>query len=321
VSLVPPPDVLVGVDIGATKIAAGVGASDGRILERLVVPTPREDPERLVDAVAGLVSRLRRGRPGLAAVGVGTCGRVDPVSRVVSSSIALGWPRPVPLGAMLAAHTGGPVLVDNDVNAGALGEQAWGAGRGVDDFIYLGVGTGVGAGIVIGGRLHRGATGAAGEVGHMVIDLDGPPCPCGNRGCLEVLAGGKALGLAASADIAPGSALAEVAHTRGAVTARDVLEAASRGDAHAGRLVRRTGEYLAVAIVNLVNVFDPQRVILGGGLTQTGDLLVVAVRAALGRWTACFADGRKALVPAALGGDAALAGAVAVARQGLDARP
>jgi glucokinase len=139
-----------------------------------------------------------------------------------------------------------------------------------------------------------------------------------------MLASGKAVGVAASAAVTAGSAspaLAGIARTRGAVTARDVFEAAGRGDAYAQRLVHRTGEYLAVAVVNLVNIFDPQLVILGGGLTHTGDLLVTAVHDALGRWTACFTDGRKALARAALGQDAALAGAVAVARQGLDARP
>ena len=324
VSLVSAPDVVIGVDIGATKIAAGVAGPDGRILRRLLLPTPRENPELLVDAIVALVAELRRDGPGVVAVGVGTCGRVDLVHRTVISSIALGWSHPVALAAMLTARTGGPVFVDNDVNAGALGEQAWGAGRGIADFIYLGVGTGVGAGIGIGGRLHRGASGAAGEVGHMVIDLDGPACPCGSRGCLEVLAGGKALGAAACADVRAGTAsqaLAELARVQGAISARDVFVAAERGDPYAARLVRRTGEYLAVAIVNLVNVFDPQRIILGGGLTQTGNLLVASIREALDRRPACFAGGDTLLAPAALGEDAALAGAVAVARQGLETWP
>jgi glucokinase len=320
VSLLPARGLIVGVDIGATKIAAGLGTPHGRIQARLVISTPREDPDRLVTAVADLVAELARGQPRVTAVGLGTCGRVDPVDQSVMSSIALGWSRPVALRALLEARTGLPVFIDNDVNAGALGEHAWGAGHGVDDLIYLGVGTGIGAGIVLGGRLYRGATGAAGEIGHMVIDLDGPPCPCGNRGCLEVLAGGKALGAFASTDVPGDSALAAIALGQGAVSARDVFEAARAGDAHAQRLVRRTAEYLAVAIVNVVNVFDPQRVILGGGLAQTGDLLVTAVREALGHWTGCFVDGRKALVSTALGQDAALVGAVAVARHGLEAR-
>jgi glucokinase len=255
---------------------------------------------------------------------VGTCGRVDPGSGEVTSSIALGWRHPVPLRALLAARTGGTVFVDNDVNAGAVGERLWGAGHDLADFVYLSVGTGVGAGIVIGGRLYRGATGAAGEVGHLVIDLDGPACPCGNRGCLEVLAGGKAVGAAATADVAAGAAstaLAAVAARGEAITARDVFAAASDGDPYAQRLVHRTGEYLAVAVANLVNLFDPQRVILGGGLTRTGDLLLAAIRDGLGRWAACLADGRKALVPAALGEDTGVAGAIGVALQGLGARP
>jgi glucokinase len=320
VSLTSPADLLLGIDIGATKIAAGIAAGDGRIRDRLVVPTPRHDPDRLVEEVAALVERLRRGAAGPAAIGVGACGRVKTASGEVNTSLALGWRHPVALRARLAARTGCPVFLDNDVNAGALGEHRWGAARDLADVVYVSVGTGIGAGILIGGRLYRGAGGAAGEVGHMVVDADGPPCPCGNRGCLEVLASGQAVGATASAAIAGGAAspaLEALARDGTAITARDVFAAASGGDAYARGLVQRTGEWLAVAVVNLVNLFDPQRVVLGGGLTHTGDLLVAAVRDALGRRAGWLATDPKVLVPAALGPDTGVAGAAAVALDAL----
>jgi glucokinase len=316
----PRDELLLGIDIGATKIAAGLGRADGTILHRRVIATTRLDPDRLLDDVSALVAELRRTRPGEpVTIGVGICGLVQPGTGNVARSIALGWPRPVPLGDVLAARTGCRVVVDNDVNAGAVGEQTSGAGAGVDDFVYVSVGTGVGAGIVIGGRLHRGASGAAGEVGHMVIDLRGPTCPCGNRGCLEVLASGKAVGQTATADVAAGAqspALSMIAAGGEPITARDVFAAAADGDAYALDVVRHTGEFLAIAVANLVNLFDPGRVVLGGGLTHTGHLLLDAVRLGLERWTACVGDATKIVVPAKLGADTGLAGAMAVALRG-----
>lgn len=316
-----PPGLLLGIDIGATKIAAGLGTADGEIQDRRIAPTVREDPARLVEDIAGLVAALRASRDEVPrAIGVGCCGRVSPGPGRVESSLALGWPRAVALARLVAERTGVPVFVDNDVNAGALGELAWGAGRGCAHLVYVSVGTGIGAGIVAGGRLHGGATGSAGEVGHMVIDLHGPPCPCGNRGCLEALASGKAIGLAVTAELRAGpvaSELAALAARAGAVTARDVFAAAAAGDAYARRVVARTGDYLAVAVANLVNLFDPERVIIGGGLTHTKDLLLDAVRAALSRWTAGPADGTWTVAPAGLGADAGMAGAMAVALRGL----
>jgi glucokinase len=313
--------LVIGLDVGATKVAAGLGRADGTILERRVIATRRLDPDRLLDDLGELVADLHRSGPDAPVnIGIGICGLVEPETGRVARSIALGWSEPFALRDALTRRTGCRVLVDNDVNAGALGEQRWGAGVGVDDFVYLSVGTGIGAGIVLGGRLQGGASGAAGEVGHMVIDLRGRPCRCGNRGCLEALASGQAVGEIVTAELASGvaasSSLATIAASGRAITARDVFSAAAAGEPYACDVVRRTGEYLAVAVVNLVNLLDPRRVVVGGGLTHTGHLLVDAIREALGRWTACGGDAAKIVLPAALGEDTGLRGAMAVALQG-----
>jgi glucokinase len=161
--------LIIGLDVGATKIAAALGDRAGTILERRVIPTARVDSDRLLDDLGDVVAELRPNRPETpVTIGVGICGLVNSQTGEVSRSIALGWPGPVALRDRLAARTGCRVFVDNDVNAGALGEQRWGAGAGFEHFVYVSVGTGIGAGIVIGGRLHPGASGAAGEIGHTV---------------------------------------------------------------------------------------------------------------------------------------------------------
>jgi glucokinase len=315
---------LIGLDVGATKIAAGLGRPDGTVLARSTTETIRRDPEGLAEQVAGLVEALRRGAPVGAplTVGVGICGHVDVRSGEVRSPIALGWPDPFALGARLKALTGLNATVDNDVNAAALGEMLWGSARDLSDFIYISIGTGIGAGIVANGKLIRGAHNAAGEVGHMVVDSRGAVCSCGNRGCLEALAGGR--GFAAWVrtvldDTADGITSSLNAQLRRGelITARDVFEAAEAGDNFSRRAVSQAAEYLAIAVVNLVNLLDPERIIFGGGLTRTPSLLYAGVAEALASWRALLVDARNTLCLSPLGQDAGIVGAMAAALQGV----
>jgi len=306
----------IGIDIGGTKIAAGVVATGGEIIDRTLVPTPPvEDQEPTVAAIREVIDTLRTRHPTAEAIGVGAAGLVEwPGGRII-------WAphnayRQLPLRRLLYEGTGLPTVVDNDANTAAWAEACFGAGVGVGHVVLLTVGTGIGGGLVLGGQLYRGATGLGAEVGHMTVDPDGDPCACGNLGCLEAMASGTALGRAgrraAAAD--PGGRLAQLAGAPDAVTGEVVFQAAQEGDPTARELFEQLGFWLGVGIASLVSLFDPELVVIGGGLVATGDLLLEPARAAMERYT--FARPHRELppvVPALLGHEAGLVGAAALA--------
>jgi glucokinase len=315
---------LIGIDVGATKIAAGMGLLNGKILLQKVTPTIREKPEVLADQVAKTIQDLNESADsqGLRKpkIGIGICGGVDYPSGVVRSPIALGWAQPVPLREMLIARTGLGVNIDNDVNAGAIGEMLWGSARGAMNFVYISVGTGIGAGIVIAGNLYRGTHQTAGEIGHVTVDINGRPCACGNRGCLEAMAGGKALAEIVREELStspPRSSLPleKKMHSGQTITARDLFQAAEEGDPYSRKVISRVGNYLAAAVAGLTNLLDLEKIILGGGLTQTGDLLFAAVQEALLKWKGCLVNTDGVLYPAKLGSNTGVAGAMGIAVQ------
>jgi glucokinase len=304
----------IGIDIGGTKIAAGVVTADGQIVERALVPTPMDDEPATVSAMLEVIEELRTRRPGVEAIGVGAAGLVEwPNGRV-------RWAphnayRQLSLRRLLYEATGLPTVVDNDANAAAWAEVRFGAGVGCDHMVLLTVGTGIGGGLVLAGQIYRGAWGLGAEVGHMIVDPDGDPCACGSIGCLEAMASGSALGRtgrrAASAD--PGGRLAQIAGAPEKVTGEVVFQAASEGDRVACELFERLGFWLGVGVASLVNLFDPQLVVIGGGLVATGDLLLVPTRASLERY-AFGAEHRELppVVPAQLGSEAGLVGAASL---------
>jgi glucokinase len=306
----------IGLDVGGTKIAGGVVAADGRILDRALLPTPPADDEAAtVAAMRRVVDELRSRNPGVEAIGVGAAGLVEwPAGRIA-------WAphnayRSLPLRRLLAESTGLPTVVDNDAKAAAWAEARFGAGAGSSDLALLTVGTGIGGGFVLGGEPYRGSTGVGAEVGHMVVDPLGRPCACGNIGCLEAMASGSALGAlgreAALAD--PSGVLARLAGGPDRVTGVTVHEAARRGDPTAAALFARIGFWLGVGVGSLVTILDPSVVVIGGGLVATGDLLLGPTRASYERYV--FARAHRNLppvVPAQLGPDAGMVGAAALA--------
>jgi glucokinase len=308
----------VGVDVGATKTAVGIGTHEGRLLAKRVVPTVLGDPAAQADLVAATIAGLQwevppPDRP--AAIGIGICGGVER-DGMVHGPIALGWPDPVDFAALVEARTGVRATIDNDVTAGAIAEHRWGAGRGIDDFMYLAIGTGIGAGLVLNGRLYRGARNLAGEIGHLSVDVDGLPCACGNRGCIEASCGGKPASDHLSARLAGPDAgaspgLQHVLRTHGMVTTRDLFAHAAVGDAFAQREVERMALHLAAAIVNVINLLDLERVVVGGGQVQNR-VLLPAIQRALEGWRPYLARGRDLVAPAGLGEDAGLIGALGV---------
>lgn len=307
----------IGVDVGGTKIAVLRVAAEGGVVARATRRTPAEDEDATLAALDEAVEEVRV--DAVVAIGVGAAGLVDVARGTLLSSPNLSW-RDVPLRERLRSSFGLPVTVDNDATAGAWGEYRLGASRSVPHSLFVGVGTGIGGGIVQDGRLVRGASGFAGEIGHVIVEPDGPPCGCGNRGCWEQVASGHAIARAGRAAIAarPDSAIAALAGgDPGAVTGAMVTEAALAGDETAVAILQEVGRRLGEGVAGLVNVLDPSIVVMGGGAAMAGELLLGPLRAAY-RATVEGVDVRPEvpIVPASLGNDA---GAVGAALLALDA--
>ena len=305
----------IGIDIGGTKIAAGVVTADGHIVERALAPTPIGDEPATVSAMLAAVEDLRTRHPGVEAIGIGAAGLVDWPSGRVRWAPHNAY-RQLPLRRLLYEATGLPTVVDNDANAAAWAEARFGAGVGSQHMVLLTVGTGIGGGLVLGGQVYRGSAGLGAEVGHMIVDPYGHPCACGNIGCLETVASGDALGRtgreAARAD--PDGRMAQLAGSPDRVTGEVVFRAAREGDPAATELFERLGFWLGVGIASVVSLFDPELVVIGGGLVATGDLLLTPARASVERYT--FGVGHRELppvVPARLGSEAGMVGAASLA--------
>jgi len=269
----------VGVDVGGTKCLA-VALEAGRIIDERRVPTPVGEPA-VLEAVAGVVAEVA-GTTELRGVGIGMPGFVD---RAGVLRFAPNLPGVVdfPIREELEARLGIPVVADNDATCAAWGERQLGAAQGYNDVILVTLGTGIGGGIVAGGSLLRGANGFGGEIGHMVINTDGPPCPCGQRGCWERYASGSGLAGIAQRAAAEGRAPRVLARAGGEpamVRGEHVTVAAAEGDRGAQDVLTELGWWVAQGLANLANVFDPEAFVLGGGLVEAGDLLLNPVRAA-----------------------------------------
>ena len=253
-------------------------------------------------------------RQGIVGIGVGCGGPLDPDTGVVYSPPNLpGWDS-VPVTAVLGGALDLPAWLENDANAAALAEYTYGAGRGADPLVYLTISTGIGAGIVIGGALYRGATGNAGELGHLIVCAGGRPCGCGGRGCVEAYCSGSSIAARAHAALEQPDGASSALSALGALPrAEDVVALARAGDLLARALWDETVELLAAGLVNAIHAFEPRRVVLGGGVTRAGDDLLVPLRQrvyALGMQR--LVDGVE-IVKAACGDQVGLLGAAAVA--------
>lgn len=307
----------IGIDVGGTKIAAGVVDEDGRVLARSRRATPTTDPSAVLDAIAGLVEEFRD-RFAVRAVGVGAAGYVDVTGSTVVFSPHLAW-RNEPLRDAVVRRTGLPVLVDNDANAAGWAEWRFGAAQNLPDVVLVNLGTGIGGAMVLDGRLYRGHSGMAGEFGHQRVVDDGRPCECGNRGCWEQYASGRVLERRAQAAVAEGSAigraLAEAAggpeHVDGAVVGR----LSADGDEEARAWVADVGRWLGIGLANLAAALDPAIFVIGGGVSQTGELLLRPARLAFAEHlTGRGYRSEARIVAAHLGNDAGLVGAADLAR-------
>lgn len=309
--------LVVGVDLGGTQIRAVLADAHGKFLRRMRTETLAAEGKEAV--LARIVTAIREVADGvecrIAGVGIGAPGPIDSRNGLVSTPPNLpGW-RDVPLGHIVTSATGFPTFLANDANAAALGEFTYGSGKHINHLVYITVSTGVGGGIVVGGKVLEGAYGAGGEVGHMVIEAGGPRCPCGGRGHLEALIAGPALARQAAKALEDGrrSAIKCIAPRYGpAITARSVTEAAMQGDELARELLTTAGRRLGYAIANLVHVFNPEMVAIGGGVSNAGELLLRPARnVADEELMPVFKEGLE-IVPVSLGADAGLYGAAAL---------
>jgi glucokinase len=313
--------VVLALDIGGTKLAAGLVDRGGTILARGEVPTRvSEGPQAVIGRLVGLGNQLLASRNATPPAVLGVCspGPLDRAAGVVLSPPNMpGWDR-VPLVSRLQDAFGLPVVLDNDANAAALAEFRYGAGQDARSMVYFTVSTGIGGGIVLDGKLRHGVGDAAGELGHMTVLPDGPRCPCGNRGCLETLASGTAIARAArerlSAEPGP-SGLREAPD----VTAADVARLAAAGDPLAREVWERAVRFLAQGVATVVTILAPDRVVLGGGVTEAGELLFAPLREEVRRRVGLVPVHRIPIVRAALRRDVGILGAAALCLEELTA--
>ncbi len=311
-----------GVDLGGTKILVLVADTRGSVLGTARVPTmATQGPEsvigRIVDAVHAAAAGAQVATSELLGAGVSAPGPIDTSEGVITDPPNLpGWHN-VPLARILRERLGIPVVLENDANCGAVGEHMFGAGRGYRHMLFVTISTGIGGGIIINNELYEGASGAAGEVGHIGVSVDGPTCGAGHVGCLEAFASGTAIAARARAMIAAGGLprTARIAEHDPPLSAKTVQMAAEQGEAEASAIIASAGRYLGIGLASLINVFNPQAIVLGGGLTNMGDaILGPAVETARTRsFAQSFVDVR--IVEGELGERVAALGAIAVARK------
>jgi len=312
---------VIGIDVGQTHLAVARCDLEAVVLDRRRVPLDlsAEGPKQVLDKAAALVAELCRkagvGSGQLLGIGVGVPGPVDFAQGVpVSPPVMPGWDR-YPVTTRLGKRFGCPVFLDNDVNVMALGERDRGVAQGTDSFVFVKIGTGIGAGLVIHGEIYRGAKGAAGDVGHIALDDSDVPCPCGNRGCLEVVAGGAALqAKARAAARGPGAArrsrfLAERAAQRKPIDAAAVGLGAAAGDETCVRLLMESGRAVGSVLAKLVNFFNPSLIVVGGGVAGMGERYVASLREAIYQRSTPLATADLAVKRTALGDDCGVVGA------------
>ena len=304
----------VSVDIGATSVDVALTNGVLEILAHVSEPLDvRQGPHVVLERALDLVGKLRAGDAKLEihGAGVGVPGPVSFSDGVpVAPPIMPGWDR-FPVRELLSQALGCPVLVDNDVNIMAVGEKHAGVARSADDFLFVKIGTGIGAGVVVDGGVYRGVDGSAGDIGHIGVDEAGPQCSCGNTGCLEAYFGGAALARDAAVAARAGTSelLAERLHQTGQLTALDVGAAAAAGDPAAIRLIRDGGQRVGRVLAGLVSFFNPGLVVIGGGVAGLGHTLLAEIRAVVYRRSLPLATGNLPIVLSELGNEAGVIGA------------
>jgi glucokinase len=306
-------DYYIGIDLGGTNIKAGLVNTKGEVIDEREIRTEAEKgPDHVLDRIGRMAKSFQSAcEEGvhIAGLGVGVPGQVDTAEGIVQEAPNLpGW-KQVKVRKELKSRVNIPASVDNDANLAALGEFAFGAGRGIHEMLMVTLGTGVGGGLILGGRVYHGAMGGAGEFGHMVIERNGPVCNCGRRGCIEAFIGTRGLLQAVKDRLEKGRKSPLSAIPEQSRTPKDISEAAESGDALAREVLREAGDALGVALGSVANLLNIERVVVGGGVAKAGDLILNPAREAMKRTALAVSRETVSLVPALLGNRAGLTGA------------
>jgi glucokinase len=307
---------IIGVDLGGTKMLLGVLDPESKVLWESREASTGQTEDELVELLVREIGEARAAREGAAAVGLGIPATIDHDRGIAVSAVNLPI-ADLPVRDLIGERTGLPAFVDNDATVAALAEHLYGAARGAENAVMLTIGTGIGGGLILGGEVYRGSTGAGAELGHTVIEADGPRCQgnCPGRGCVETLASGTALGREgrAAAEREPDSALGAMLAAGEEIDGKAVTEAALAGDPTARAVFELIGSRLGVALASFANIFEPEVFVIGGGVIAAGDLLLEPARRELAE-RALPPMKRIPVVAAELGSDAGMIGAAAMAR-------
>jgi glucokinase len=307
---------IIGVDLGGTKMLLGVLDPDSKVLWESREASTGQTEDELVELLIREIGEAHAAREGVAGVGLGIPATINHDKGIAVSAVNLPL-EDVPIRDLVRERTGLPAFVDNDATVAALAEHLYGAARGAENAVMLTIGTGIGGGLILGGEVYRGSTGAGAELGHTVIEADGPPCQgnCPGRGCVETLASGTALGREGREAAArePDSALGAMLADGETIDGKAVTEAALNGDATARGVFDLIGSRLGVALTSFANIFEPEVFVIGGGVIAAGDLLLEPARRVL-QERALPPMKRVPVVAAELGADAGMIGAAAMAR-------
>jgi glucokinase len=305
----------IGIDVGGTMTKGGLVTADGEMILRVEHPTDKSAGTKSILGVAEeLVANSSEADITVEAIGIGAAGFIDAGSGSVTFAPNLEYDDPE-IGAALRSQFDLPVIVDNDANAAAWGELHFGAGRGMKHMVLIGVGTGIGGAVVADGRLVRGATGAGAELGHIVIEMNGPLCGCGLRGCFEAMASGTAIARIAREGLPdhPESVIEAEGSGSEPISAKDVSAAAHAGDEFAAAILRRAGLALGTGLSNMANLFDPESIVLSGSVINAGEFFLGPARDELVRMTAAQRRRPMRIDVSTLGADAGIIGAAALA--------
>lgn len=308
---------VLAVDLGGTKIRSAIVPPDGKIfLSNNYLTEANKGTEtvvrKIIFAIEDIMMKAESGIKDFGGLAIAAAGILDTNKGAVTASPSLpGW-RDVPLKSILENKFGIDVLLINDASAAALGEYYYGAGKNVQNLIYLTVSTGIGGGIIIDGKLYAGVDGCAGEIGHMVIESHGTQCNCGNYGCLEILASGTAIAKEAQRRINEGEESSLIDLTKnipGSITSETVALAARGGDTLACEVINRAANYLGIGIANLINIFNPEMIIVGGGVSKMGEMLLEPIRNTVIQRAFYLPAKTARIVRSVLGDDAGILGA------------
>ena len=316
-----PDKPILTVDLGGTKIATALISDGYQIIERQYAATVAEEgPDavvrRMLNVINATLASAMVDCPAFSTVALASAGIIDVKEGIVTASPSLpGW-HDIPLREMVERETGLECFLINDATAAVTAEHQFGAGKGLRNLLYVTVSTGIGGGIIVDGNLYSGTSGCAGEVGHMIIEANGPPCNCGSAGCLESLASGGAVAREARRRIASGekSLILELAKgDPNDITAETVSAAAERGDTLSLEIISQTATYLGIGMANLVNTFNPEMIIIGGGVSNMGEILLEPARRLVKERAFPLLAESVQIVTARLGNDAGLYGAAVFA--------